>query len=505
MIVVFHQNNKVVEVDNQGERKSFSRDNIARTLYEIANDYQDSLIVWCHIELKSNLNREDFDEVFHHHKIMASYNAEEKSFLSEAIGYVEDSPFLKINKKTSYPTWQMSSYVGGVHASVLNVLKDKIAIDQNFDYFLNSFAKLSMPNGLFCYSEPRLLKHSSDIFHKKNSNSYLLFRFVKQHYKTRWVFLLFLNFFLYEKKILLLPFLLSFFYSKRELSKKIFDKIQIQSSKKLFQAETIDVIIPTIGRKQFLYDVLKDLSVQTILPKNVIIVEQNPNHESISELDYIVSENWPFNIRHTFTRQAGACNARNVALAQVESEWVFLNDDDNRFDSDLIEKVIQKASQYGANCITTSYIQKKEVLTYTTVHQSGIFGSGNSFLKSKFLKEVSFNKVLEFGYGEDTDFGLQLRNLGVDIIYFPDLKILHLKAPMGGFRNKFVFPWELNGDSPKPSPNIMYVKSKYSTKRQLLGYKTVLFFKFYKYNLFAFSKFNFEWQLSIKWSKKIST
>jgi GT2 family glycosyltransferase len=39
--------------------------------------------------------------------------------------------------------------------------------------------------------------------------------------------------------------------------------------------------------------------------------------------------------------------------------------------------------------------------------------------------------ALEFGYGEDTDFGMQLRNKGFDVIYFPDLKITHLKAPMG--------------------------------------------------------------------------
>jgi len=96
-----------------------------------------------------------------------------------------------------------------------------------------------------------------------------------------------------------------------------------------------------------------------------------------------------------------------------------------------------------------------------------------------------------------------LRNLGVDIIYFPELVILHLKAPMGGFRCKFVFPWELEGDFPKPSPNIMYVKSRYFTNQHLLGYKTILFFKLHKINFFALSEFNSRWQSSIKWSKKI--
>jgi GT2 family glycosyltransferase len=30
---------------------------------------------------------------------------------------------------------------------------------------------------------------------------------------------------------------------------------------------------------------------------------------------------------------------------------------------------------------------------------------------------------------EDNDFGMQLRNQGVDVLYLPEPKILHLKAP----------------------------------------------------------------------------
>lgn len=503
MIVVYHENNKVVEIDYHEYEKSYLQSSIASVLFKIAAEHQDSLIIWCHNKLKSNLNLESIEEVFHHSKIMASYNVGQEGFLPDEIGYVEGSPFLKINKNVSFPTWQMSSGIGGVHASVLDAVKDDIKKDVNFDYFLLSFAKLAMANGLFCYSEPRLLVDSSKVIQNKTSNSFLLFRFVKQHYKTRWIFLLFFNLFLYEKKFKILSLFMSLFYYRRKLDEKLLDNIQVKSSKKTVDKRTIDVIIPTIGRKQYLYDVLKDLALQTHLPKNVIIVEQNPNEESASELDFVYNESWPFSIKHTFTRQAGVCNARNLALAEVESEWVFLNDDDNRFESDLIEKVLEKALLYGINCLTTSYLQEKEILNYTTIHQSGIFGSGNSFLKSEFLEFVSFNKALEFGYGEDTDFGLQLRNLGVDVIYFPDLTILHLKAPMGGFRNKFVSPWEQKGEFPKPSPQIMYVKLKYSTIQQLLEYKTVLFFRLHKFNFFAISKFNNNWKLSIKWSKKI--
>ena len=38
--------------------------------------------------------------------------------LSE-IGYIDESPFLKVNKSVKYPTWFMSSLCGAINASVL--------------------------------------------------------------------------------------------------------------------------------------------------------------------------------------------------------------------------------------------------------------------------------------------------------------------------------------------------------------------------------------------------
>jgi hypothetical protein len=52
--------------------------------------------------------------------------------------------FVNVNKKVSYPSWQMSSVVGMVHASVLFELKKQDSFDSNLDYYLSSVAKLCM-------------------------------------------------------------------------------------------------------------------------------------------------------------------------------------------------------------------------------------------------------------------------------------------------------------------------------------------------------------------------
>jgi GT2 family glycosyltransferase len=439
---------------------------------------------------------------------MLSYGIDQTNFLGSKIGYVEESPFIKVNKRVSYPTWLMSSDVGVIHASVLNLMWGKIAANANFECFLNSVAKVGMPLSLLCYSEPQLLLNFEQKTKTQKANLYVLFRFVKQHYKKRWLVLVFLNLIIFEKRFAILPFLFSLGYKSRKVTTVNLDTIPVQSTLKVVVEKTIDVIIPTIGRKKQLYDVLRDLAQQTHLPVNVIIVEQDPRPDSVSALDYLTSEKWPFRIKHTFTHQGGACNARNLALSQVESEWVFLADDDIRFKKHFFEKALYKAEKYGVSVFTTSCLQKNEEQEYKRIHQSGIFGSGNSFVKKTALHGITFDRSLEFGYGEDTDFGMQLRSHGHDVLYFPDLKITHLKAPIGGFRIKVKQLWENESIQPKPSPTMMYVLLKYYTTQQLCSYKLVLFFKLLKKesvrNYLGFlNSYQKKWEVSQHWAEQL--
>jgi GT2 family glycosyltransferase len=283
----------------------------------------------------------------------------------------------------------------------------------------------------------------------------------------------------------------------------------VHSNKKVIGDKTIDVIIPTIGREKYLYDVLKDLAQQIHLPINVIIVEQNPQPNSQSELDYIENEVWPFIIKHTFTHQPGACNARNIALSQVESEWVFLADDDIRIERDFIFKTFKSILEYGVIAVTICCLQKGQVQILKSIFQWGTFGSGCSFVLSEPLKSKRFNMGFEFGFGEDADFGMQLRNLGVDVLYIPNPEILHLKSPMGGFRTKPVLAWHSDTIQPKPSPTIMLFKLTHESKQQICGYKTSLFIKYYKHQsiknpILYFQNYIKQWNKSVFWANELN-
>ncbi|POY41207.1 glycosyltransferase family 2 protein [Flavobacterium alvei] len=509
MIIAYHNTKNIIELANVS---AFSVDkakgnSIVEVLIQVAEAYPDEILIWCHQSLKGQLNISEIEQLFHHKKLLLSYNPSKIPYLNATIGYIDTSHFAGINSDVSFGTWQMSSAVGGIHSTVLLAVKYKVTFDKNFDYFLCSLAKLAMPKGLLCYSEPKLLKQKVATTLPKAS-AFTLFRFVKQHYKTQWVFLLLLNLFLYERKFPLLPFISSFFYRNRIKTTIDLDDIIVQSSRKVIDKATVDVIIPTIGRKDYLYDVLKDFSKQTLLPNTIIIVEQNPKEGSESELDYLTNEEWPFQIQHIFTHQAGACNARNLALNQTQSEWVFLADDDIRFGADFFEKAFEQINKSGVKAVSFSCLLKGQKQSFTTVFQWITFGSGCSFVAKDSLKDCEFNMGYEFGFGEDGDFGMQLRNKGCDVLYLPHPEILHLKAPMGGFRTKPVLQWQNDKIQPKPSPTIMLYQLLHHSAAQRNSYKTTLFFKYYRLqsikNPFKyFAHFQKQWDRSVFWANEL--
>jgi GT2 family glycosyltransferase len=280
------------------------------------------------------------------------------------------------------------------------------------------------------------------------------------------------------------------------------------SSKKVINKSTIDVIIPTIGRKNYLYDVLKDFSKQTLLPQRIIIVEQSPEIGSTTALDYLTNEKWPFEIQHIFTHQAGACNARNLALKETKSEWVFLADDDIRIEQSFIENTFEKINCFEAKVVTAKCIQKRQDQSFSEVIQWRAFGAGCSFVRKDILNNVKFNIAFEFGYGEDGDFGMQLRNLGFDILYLPESVILHLKAPVGGFRTKTVLQWHKDDIQPKPSPTLMLHNMLHNSKEQINSYKTALFVNYYKLQKIKnpikyYIHFQKQWERSVFWANEL--
>ncbi len=513
MIFLFHNNGKFISAeDDAGNPIQVSGTSSVDALLELAHLYPSEIIIWCDADIKHNLNREQLPVIFHHDRILASYGGESLiSYMSDDIGYVEDSPFLNIKEGVTYPTWLMHQNVGGIASKVLLAIDEsETTRNRGFNYFLNSLARKLQPQGLFCYNEPSLLKEGEELqLETKKISDLDLYVFVREHYKSVWLFLLFFCQARYDKKIRILPFLNALVFFKKKELKIDFSKIPLESSNIDLTPFHVDVIIPTLGRSEYLYNVLLDFKKQTLKPNNIIIVEQDPDSKSVSALSFLEDEEWPFEITHIFIHKTGACNARNVAISKTTAPWIFLFDDDNRFEPALLEDMRTAVEKTGSRCINMSYLQRGELEQHKVYKQWETFGSGCSLVHRLIVTQCSFDMALEHGYGEDADFGMQIRKNGFDIIYTPQIQIMHLKALVGGFRAPIKFPWQTEAQlSPKPSPQVMYQRMKNTTTKQLRGYKLVLFLKFYKVqrirNPFAYySYFKRAWASSQHWASKL--
>ncbi|MEO2070482.1 MAG: glycosyltransferase [Zunongwangia sp.] len=499
MIFLVHNQAKALAFcKKEGKELSLKAKTICEAFWELATLFPEELIIWIEEGQQSNFNKDSVSKIFHHDLIMASF-AVATRFLDDRIGYVDELPFVNVKRNVQYPTWLMSADLGGIKGKVLLKFGSHFQLITNFGYLLNAIAKIGQQNGLFCYSSPFLVHNFSEEIKYTASNSQL-FQFVAQFYKKPRLAILGCCFKKYEKENYLFLLIRSFLINSFFQRKVDFSDIEIKSSKKEDLNDTIDVVIPTIGRPEHLLNVLQDLKQQTLLPKNVIIVEQKADPNEKSDFSFN-SEDWPFKIMHVFTHKTGACKSRNLALDMVTSNYFFLCDDDNRFKKNIIRNAIKELNRIGADVINSAYIQNDEVPLYHNMKQWGAFGAGNAFLRSKVSKSLKFDEAFEFGYGEDIDFGCQIRNAGIDIIYHPTIEILHLKAPIGGFRRQIKNDRGEGKLQPKPSPTFMsYLKKNYNDF-QILGYKTVLWLKFYNKqkvkNPFRYNKeMKKRWELS---------
>jgi GT2 family glycosyltransferase len=469
---------------------------IVEAIYKCARANPDDYLLIYDKNVDINSFKDALPELNHRAYFISNSNTTHRD-----LGYVEDGPFLKINPKVTFPTWLKGTAVVCMHAQLVNSSRAHHSSEKDYLYWLNSLGKLSRLLGVLNYQIPYDGPH--EVF-----RTISLYKFVKQHYKTRWIYMLLFCHIWYEKRFPILAFIKAHFYKKKSLILQIED---LQNREKIISSEEFqfDVVIPTMGRASYLKNVLEDLNIQKVIPNKVIIIEQNADKHAVSELGFLKNKAWGFEIIHEFSKITGACRARNRALSISDASWVLLFDDDVRIKDDFTAKMVGFIKDTSAMCLTFSCLQEGEVENQLSFKQWESFGAGCSLVHRDIIENCHFNMALEHGYGEDVDYGMQIRNAGYDVIYAPQIQIQHLKAPVGGFRKPHVFPWHAQRVQPKPSPQIMYFRKKNFTNRQVKGYKITLFFKYYldqsiKNPFTYFNYFKKAWKLSLYWSNLLA-
>jgi glycosyltransferase involved in cell wall biosynthesis len=119
------------------------------------------------------------------------------------------------------------------------------------------------------------------------------------------------------------------------------NEMTVQNRKTTPQTGQISVVTPTYRRPAEILQLLVNLSEQTFLPYEVILVDGAPPEETETEsVVKSVSQSLPFKIRYV-RREGGTAVQRNVGVDSAAGEFIALVDDDVRLDKNFLGKMAE--------------------------------------------------------------------------------------------------------------------------------------------------------------------
>jgi glycosyltransferase involved in cell wall biosynthesis len=200
------------------------------------------------------------------------------------------------------------------------------------------------------------------------------------------------------------------------------------------------LVLATVGRTDELILFLNSLTKQGDIDLELIVVDQNQDDRLVPIL---ANYQTIFSILH-FRSEKGLSKARNIGLKHVTGDIVAFPDDDCEYPEHLLSYALK------AFCDNSSL----DGLTGRSITGEGLPSVGrfdphpgkvdktNVWLRgismtiffrttaiSKIFFDESFGIGAKWGSGEETDFLLQVLAKGANIVYDPNLKVIHPPPP----------------------------------------------------------------------------
>jgi glycosyltransferase involved in cell wall biosynthesis len=235
--------------------------------------------------------------------------------------------------------------------------------------------------------------------------------------------------------------------------------------------DKISVVTPTLNRATEIAELLENLSCQTVLPAELIIVDGAPEAESrtldvISEHDAL-----PFLVNY-IKHDGGTAVQRNIGVEAAKGDFIAFIDDDIRLEPDFFECILEVFSSDSqetvggvAGYIVNQYLDPKKSIHWRwyrrlnlyTTYEPGRYDYESGYPINRYLRpphkglvEIDFmgsncavwrRKVLEsglrfdnffWGYGmlEDTHFALRARRHW-KLLECGTARCQHLHSPSG--------------------------------------------------------------------------
>lgn len=214
----------------------------------------------------------------------------------------------------------------------------------------------------------------------------------------------------------------------------------------------ISVIIPTYNRSQMLLQCLDALEKQSI-PRDtyeILVIDDHSPDDTPQRMAERVQEYGERAVR--FFRQeknGGPSAARNVGIRNARGEWLLFLDDDILVAPNTLELHLNAhRAQPGENVAVlgvtrvapgtsitplmrymlesgkSPLIDSKKITDPNNV-PFGYFQTNTSVARNFLLAHGSFDEELRFAYGEDTELAYRLQQVGMRIVFRPEIVVDH--------------------------------------------------------------------------------
>ena len=220
---------------------------------------------------------------------------------------------------------------------------------------------------------------------------------------------------------------------------------------------TISFIICTYNRDKYIYECLSRLAKNTEQDNwEIVLVNNNSTDNTVAECERFVRDYPKTNYRYFLETQQGLSFARNRGITEAKGEWFVYLDDDAMVEEDYIAHLQTRLIQHpdvGAfggpiepffegetpnwlNPWSMGFVSAIDLGTQVKLFPKKRYPIGaNMGISRATIENVGvFNTALgrtgnNLLGGEEKDIFNRIRQAGIPILYFPDIKVQHCIPP----------------------------------------------------------------------------
>ena len=193
------------------------------------------------------------------------------------------------------------------------------------------------------------------------------------------------------------------------------------------------VIIPSIGRTNFIFELLNSIYKQTVLPHEIIIIFDENGECRLAERKLRKRYKLKFIFKENFTTP----QKRNYGVKLSNSKYIIFSDDDDIWEINKAEITLKALKFYPVvchaynkfgNCLKRSHYKlghkDKLVSLFSLFYGDNMYGGGSGIAaRREILLSIPFNEDL---YSEDYDWWIK--------IFLADIKVFYIAKILVSYR-----------------------------------------------------------------------